>query len=306
LTLQNLPQAAQTLTNKIYSLWRDDAIFLRSRRTAAPAMRYPIRIMAEKRRIRIDFQYIGSAYAGWQWQDNALAIQQVAEAALEKLVNHKARLNASGRTDSGVHALCQPAHADVSTRMDDLQILRGLNAVLPKDVCALDVRTVPDGWDAREHAKRKTYQYTILNRETPSVFMLGRAWHIHSPLDLEAMRSAATHLLGEKDFSSFRSSGHGGESPIRNVLDIRMWRQMAADEAAGAVSSPPEGSIIQISFVSTGFLKQMVRNMVGTLVDVGRGKAAPDAIPAILAARDRTSAGVCAPAEGLYLMRVEY
>jgi tRNA pseudouridine38-40 synthase len=269
--------------------------------------------MTETRRIRIDFEYLGTAYAGWQWQDNALSIQEVAEKALQKLVNHKVRLTASGRTDSGVHALFQPAHGDVATRMEDVQIWRGLNAVLPKDIAVRGVATVPAGWDARQCAIRKTYRYTILNREEPSVFLRGRVWHFKNRLDMAPMIRAAANLLGQRDFSSFRSAGYSGDSPIRRIMEIRIWRERAEDEIGRLAPAPPyagggrgDGSLVLLSFTADGFLKQMVRNMVGTLVEVGKGKLAPEAMAAILEAKDRQAAGPCAPAEGLCLLSVEY
>lgn len=247
--------------------------------------------MTSERRIRIDLEYHGARYAGWQWQDNAISIQQVAEEALEKLTGQKTRITASGRTDAGVHAILQPTHADVTTNIPDSQLLRGMNALLPEDVAAKSVSTVPKQWDARRSAVRKTYRYVILNRELPSVFGHGRQWHIRHHLDAEKMAKAAEHLLGERDFSSFRSSGCASTSPVRKISLAEVVR---------------DGEMITMTFTGSGFLKQMVRNMVGTLAEVGRGKLAPEAMKDILEARDRKAAGPCAPPEGLWLVDVEY
>lgn len=243
------------------------------------------------RRIRIDFEYLGARYAGWQWQDNALSIQEVAEKALEKIIGSHARINSSGRTDAGVHALCHPAHADVSTRLSDGELLKALNAVLPEDVTALDVRTVAPDWSARFSAKEKTYRYTILNRQIPSVFDHGRVWHVRKPLDVGAMREAAATLVGEHDFSSFRSAGCASKHPVRTLtrLDIKT-----------------HGGKIVIELTANAFLKQMVRNIVGTLAEAGKGALAPRDVKGILLARDRTAAGPCAPAHGLCLVGVVY
>lgn len=243
------------------------------------------------RRIRLDFEYLGTKYAGWQWQDNAVSIQQVAEKALEKIVGHHARITASGRTDAGVHAENQPAHADVSTRMSDEQIMLGLNALLPKDIAVTAVTTVAPAWRARFDAVEKIYRYTILNRRTPSVFLHGRVWLVHTPLDVDAMRGAAEALAGEHDFSSFRSAGCAAKDPVRVLKPLEIAR---------------EGDIVTLTLASSGFLKQMVRNIVGTLVEVGRGRMAPGAVADILAVRDRAKAGPCAPPEGLTLVKVRY
>lgn len=245
----------------------------------------------EKRRIRLDFEYLGSNYAGWQWQDNARSIQQAIEKALERLVNHPVRLTASGRTDAGVHAEFQPAHADISTKMTDEQVMLGLNAILPKDIAVKRAITVPDSWHARFSAVEKTYRYTILNRRAPSVFLHGRVWLVHSPLDVEAMRRGAECLLGEHDFSSFRAAGCAAKHPVRTLKRIEIAK---------------EGEIINFTLTSEGFLKQMVRNIVGTLVEVGRGRMAPENVAEILKECDRTKAGPCAPPEGLTLVDVKY
>lgn len=239
----------------------------------------------------MDFEYLGSNYAGWQWQDNALSIQQVAEEALAKIVGHHARINASGRTDAGVHAENQPAHADVATKLGDEAIMRGLNSLLPKDIVVTAVTTVDSAWHSRFDSVEKTYRYTILNRRTPSAFLHGRVWLVYAPLDLEGMRKAAEPLLGEHDFSSFRAARCAAKEPVRTLTELTITR---------------DGDIVTFTLTSGGFLKQMVRNIVGTLVEVGRGRMAPETVAQILAARDRTKAGPCAPPEGLTLVKVRY
>jgi tRNA pseudouridine38-40 synthase len=243
------------------------------------------------RRIRLDFEYLGSNYAGWQWQDNALSIQQVAEEALATIVGHHARINASGRTDAGVHAENQPAHADVATKLSDETIMRGVNSILPKDIVVTAVTTVDANWHSRFDAVEKTYRYTILNRRAPSAFLHGRVWLIYNPLDLEDMRKAAVCLTGEHDFSSFRAARCAAKDPVRTLQPVEIAR---------------DGDIVTFTLTASGFLKQMVRNIVGTLVEVGRGRMAPDTVAQILAVRDRTKAGSCAPAEGLTLVKVRY
>ena len=261
----------------------------------------------DSRRVRIDLEYLGGRYAGWQWQDNALSIQQVVEEALAAMVRHPVRVTASGRTDAGVHALLQPTHVDLATNMEDVHILRGLNSLLPEDIAVRAVATVDGRWNARKSAVRKTYRYMIHNSRIPSVFLHGRVWRIPHPLDIPAMQTAAAMLVGERDFASFRASGCSSKSPVRNL--------MALDVATGSIeefvpgfSSTGEGEeeLVIMTFTGSGFLKQMVRNMVGTLVEVGRGKMAPEQVGAILEAKDRRAAGPCAPPQGLCLIDVIY
>jgi tRNA pseudouridine38-40 synthase len=247
--------------------------------------------MREKRRIRMTLEYLGTNYAGWQWQNNVVTVQQVVEEALQKITSLQSRVTASGRTDAGVHALNQPAHADVETAMGDDEIMRAMNALLPDDVSVKEVTTVADDWSARFSAKDKTYRYIILNRERHSVFDHGSVWHIKNRLNIDAMRQAAGTFIGEHDFTSFRSAGCAAKNPVRSItkLDIEQ-----------------DDDTILLTFTSNGFLKQMVRNIVGTLVEVGRGKIAPGDIAKILDKHDRTEAGVCAPPQGLCLMNVVY
>lgn len=247
--------------------------------------------MTDKRRVRLDLEYLGAGYVGFQLQPNGLSIQEVVEKSLAKLVNHDVRVTASGRTDAGVHARLQPIHADVATRMTDEELMRGMNALLPEDIAVRDAKTVPPGWSARFSAKKKTYEYIILNCPCRSVFDHGRVWHIQKPLDIEAMREAARALAGEHDFSSFRSAGCAAKNTIRRLAVLEIEK---------------EGDTLRLIFTADGFLKQMVRNIVGSLVEVGRGKQPPSWVGEVLETKDRTKAGPCAPPEGLYLVDVVY
>ena len=247
--------------------------------------------MTGKRRVRIDLEYLGANYVGWQVQPDGVSVQAVVERALSTLVNYPARVTASGRTDAGVHALLQPTNADVATRLSDADILRGMNALLPDDIAVKRVVTVSPGWHARYSAKEKTYVYTILNRPCPSAFLSGRVWHIRTPLDVEAMRAAASELVGEHDFSSFRSSGCSARSAVRRLERLEIEK---------------ENDTLRLTLTANGFLKQMVRNIVGALVEVGRGKEEPSWTGRVLRERDRTKAGPCAPPYGLCLVDVVY
>jgi len=169
--------------------------------------------------------------------------------------------------------------------------MHGLNALLPDDIVAKEVVTVPDDWHARYSAKEKTYRYTILNRGVPSVFDHGRVWHVKASLDADAMREASRCLVGEHDFTSFQSAGCAAKHANRQITGLEIVK---------------EGDNLYVYITANGFLKQMVRNVVGTLVEVGRGKESVSYVKAALDAKDRKKAGPCAPPEGLCLMEVVY
>ncbi|VAX21575.1 tRNA pseudouridine(38-40) synthase [hydrothermal vent metagenome] len=236
-------------------------------------------------------EYVGANYAGWQYQINALSIQEVVETALGKMLAMESRVTASGRTDAGVHAIYQPASVDVNTRMTDAEILKGLNSLLPKDIVVKELETAPPGFSVIRSAKEKTYRYTILNSPIRSAMDHGRVWWIINPLDLEAMTEGAKALLGEHDFTSFRSASCTAGNPVRSLKRLEI---------------KAEGAKLYLEFTANGFLKQMVRNLVGTLVFVGLGKIKAVGVAEILEAKDRRMAGPCAPPEGLCLMDVVY
>lgn len=241
--------------------------------------------------IKITVEYDGTRYCGWQFQRNGASVQAVLERAVSTFFRTPTRISGSGRTDAGVHAIGQVANFFVDTEYDCFRILRGLNALTPGDITIKAVEIVSDSFDARRDGQSRVYEYQILNRATPSPFYLNRAWHLHDALDIEAMGAAIPCLLGEHDFSSFRAAGCEAVHPIRNV-----YRS----------SLEPRGELLVYSIEATAFLRHMVRNIVGTLVEVGRGLRTPRSFAELLAARDRTQAGPTAPPHGLYLMEVKY
>lgn len=247
--------------------------------------------MAEIRRIRLGLEYLGTNYSGWQVQPDSVTVQQVVEEALEKITGVHSRVTASGRTDAGVHARHQPAHSDVATRISDGEIKHGMNALLPADVAVKSVTTVADDWHARFDALEKTYMYEAHIKGHLSPFDNGRVWHIPYELDVSAMHQCAKALMGEHDFTSFQSAGCSAKSPVREITRLEITR---------------DGDRLRFEFTGTGFLKQMVRNIVGTLVDVGRGKGKSSHIKDAMDACDRKKAGPCAPSCGLYLVDVKY
>lgn len=241
--------------------------------------------------IKLTVEYDGTNYCGWQIQPNGESIQAVLERAVSTFLGTPTRVTGSGRTDAGVHALGQVVNFFSDREFKPHRIRRGLNALTPFDVTIKDVEVVPDSFDARRDGRARVYEYQILNRPTPSPFYLHRAWHVHESLNVNAMREAIPCLLGEHDFSSFRAAGCDAAHPVRRVY-VNFFE--------------PRGELLVYTIEATAFLRHMVRNIVGTLVEVGQGLRTPQSFKALLEARDRTQAGPTAPGCGLYLVEVKY
>lgn len=244
------------------------------------------------RRLRLLLEYDGTNYAGWQRQRAAPSIQAAVEAAASTLFQEQTRVGGSGRTDAGVHALGQTAHLSTNSALPVERVLAGLNALLPDDIVVKDVAEVAERFDARRDARLRVYAYAILNRRRPSALLRRHAWHVPEPLDLGAMRAAAAALEGRHDFAAFRSSGTATATTLCRMTRVRI--------EAGPVE------VIVVTVAADRFLRHMVRMIVGTLVRVGTGALASDAVAAILEGRDNWRAGPPAPAHGLYLVRVLY
>ena len=248
---------------------------------------------APARRVKLTVAYDGTAYAGWQMQPNGTSVQSVMETALARVLQEPVRLRAAGRTDAGVHAREQVADfADAGTR-DLATIVRGGNGLLPRDIRILSASEVPGTFDARRHATEKEYRYFLYLSPVDSPFLSRYAWHIEAPLDLDAVREGLSHLVGEHDFTSFRGQGCTAVSPVRTVLRAE-------------VTSHDVPGLFSIDVAGAGFLRHMVRNIVGTVMNAGKGKHPAERVAEILRARDRTAAGVNAPPHGLFLWRVSY
>jgi tRNA pseudouridine38-40 synthase len=245
------------------------------------------------RRVKLAVAYDGTEYAGWQIQPNGTTIQEVMEGAFSRILQEPVRLRAAGRTDAGVHAREQIVDfADAGVR--DLEtIVRGGNALLPPAIRVLSASVAPETFDARRHATEKEYRYFLYLSPVDSPFLSRYAWHIEKPLDLHAVREGLSHLVGEHDFSSFRGQGCTAISPVRTVFRAEVTKH----DVPGLIS---------IDVAGAGFLRHMVRNIVGTVVNAGKGKHSADHVGAILRARDRSAAGVNAPPHGLFLWRVSY
>lgn len=243
------------------------------------------------RTIRLTIEYDGTAYSGWQTQPNGLAVQQVVEEALCQLLGERPDLRSSGRTDAGVHASGMAAAFKTSTNLPLKAFVEGTNRFLPPDIAILNAAEVPSGFKPISDALAKHYRYTILTTSIRSPLRRFHAWHIREHLDIEAMQKAAVHFVGHHNFAAFRASNCAAKTTIRRIDSVEIIQ---------------EGDCIIIDVIGGGFLKNMVRVMTGTLVDIGRGRFEPDHIQKLLLCGDRKQAGVTAPACGLCLMEVFY
>jgi tRNA pseudouridine38-40 synthase len=244
------------------------------------------------RNIKLLIEYDGTNYQGWQVQPRGPTIQGTLEEKLRLLTGEPIRLIGSGRTDSGVHALGQVAHFKTQSQMDVRSIQRALNSLLPHDIVIQKIEEVQEGFHARRHSKSKIYEYRILNRSLRSPFHHGYVWHIPQRLDFKEMGKATRWLIGEHDFSSFRSVGSPTRTAVRRVIRAE-WKRGR------------EG-LMRFEIEANGFLKQMVRALVGTLVEVGKGKISTVEFQKILDSKDRRKGGPTAPAQGLFLKEVKY
>ena len=247
------------------------------------------------RTLRLTLAYDGTDYAGWQVQPDQPTVQEVIERALEKITGGPVRILASGRTDAGVHALGQVASFRTDTRLATEVLGRALNGELPHDVAVLDVAEAPEGFHPIRDAIAKRYRYTIHDGPVRDVFSRRYCWQYRRRLDVDSMHRAAGRLLGTHDFAAFETSGAPRQSTVRTVFDISVGRGRGGNAHA-----------ITLEVEADGFLYNMVRTIVGTLVEVGRG-ARPEAwVSEVLASADRRQAGLTAPPQGLFLVFVTY
>lgn len=254
------------------------------------------------RRIRLRIQYDGASYNGWQVQPKGTTVQGLLEEAIRKITGEAVHVAGAGRTDAGVHALGQVASFNSSSGLANNVISKALNALLPRDVRVTAVEDAEADFHARYSSLRKRYVYLVANTGTVPVFVDRYAWWIRFPLNVEHIRTSAAFICGRHDFSSFRGSGCGARNPNREVYSLEVER---SDEI-NFLFTGFRGGFITFKIEADGFLRHMVRNIVGTLVEVGRGRIEPGVMEEILLARDRRLAGPTAPARGLFLERVIY
>jgi len=243
-------------------------------------------------RIALVVQYDGTCFNGWQIQKSGRTVQGEIEKALQVLLKSRARATASGRTDSGVHALGQVVHCDAPAQVNLQKICIGLNGILPRDLAVRNAYRVNDTFHSRFSAKGRRYRYCIYNHPTRTPFMLNRAMWVHERLDCELLSKTARHLVGEMDFASFCK-----KCESRNTNTVRRITE---------VDVHGEDDQIMIDIAGNAFLHNMVRIIVGTMVEMNKKKTDPELIKEIIARRDRDFSGLTAPAYGLYLMKVEY
>lgn len=243
-------------------------------------------------RYRLDIEYDGGPFKGWQAQANGPSVQAAVERAIEAFSGEASRIAAAGRTDTGVHATGQVAHVDLSKDWPERTVMEAVNAHLaPEPVSILRAEQVPDDFHARFSAIGRRYLYRILHGRAAPALDRGRVWWIKKPLDVEAMARAAAALIGNHDFTTFRDAQCQAQSPVKTLDEARVR----------AV-----GQEVHLEFAARSFLHRQVRSMTGSLVEVGRGRWPADELGKALAAADRTRCGTVAPPEGLYLTKVEY
>lgn len=246
------------------------------------------------RNIKLTIEYDGSRYDGWQRlgkNSGQMTIQGKIEEVLKKMTGEDIELDGSGRTDAGVHAYAQVANFHTNTTMKCYEIKHYLNRYLPRDIAVFEVEEVDERFHSRLNVKSKKYIYRIAIGEVPSVFDRKYTYYCFDRLDVAAMKKAAVYLIGRHDFKAFSSIKKTNKSTVREIYDIDIYN---------------DGREIQITVHGSGFLYNMVRIIAGTLIEVGKGERKPEDMKRILDSRDREQAGVTAPAQGLFLLEVEY
>ncbi|CAD7043327.1 MULTISPECIES: tRNA pseudouridine(38-40) synthase TruA [Pseudorhizobium] len=245
-------------------------------------------------RFRMTVEYDGTTYVGWQMQENGHSVQAALQNGILSLTGETVSIRGAGRTDSGVHAIGQVIHADLTRDWKPYTLRNALNAHLGmagEKVAVIEVAAVDESFDARFSAVRRHYLYRIINRPAPLALEANRAWWVPKPLDHDAMHAAAQMLVGHHDFTTFRSAHCQATSPVRTLDRLDVTRQ---------------GDLIEIRASAQSFLHNQIRSFAGTLKLAGEGKMSPADVRAALEARDRKECGPVAPPEGLYFMKVDY
>lgn len=243
-------------------------------------------------RYRLTIEYDGGPYVGFQAQANGPSVQAALEAAVLAFCGQALRVQAAGRTDTGVHATGQVIHVDLEKDWPAETVMNALNAHLrPQPIVVLDAAVAPEGWHARFSATGRAYRYRILNRNSPPALDRGKVWHVRKALDAAAMHAAAQALTGQHDFTTFRDLACQAKSPVKTLDQVNVAR---------------DGEAVTLDFAARSFLHRQVRSMVGSIAEVGLGRWSAADLKAALDAADRKACGPVAPPEGLYLVRVSY
>jgi len=252
------------------------------------------------RSIKLLLEYDGTAYQGWQSQRSGITIQGILSETIGSITGERIRLTGASRTDAGVHAFGQVAAFSTASGLSADVLQRALNAKLPQDIRVLSADETYRAFHPRYNAIKKRYVYLLRLSGSGAAFFARFTWHVRTALDTDAMRKAAEYLSGEHDFSAFRGSGCSAKTTVRTVSAI----QVSDFDTLDFMTISIPGSYIKIAMEADAFLRHMVRNIAGTLVEVGKGRISAEDIPAILASRNRTTAGPTAPASGLFLEKV--
>ena len=242
-------------------------------------------------RIALGVEYDGRPYCGWQSQAEGSTVQDAVQAALSQIAGERVGVIAAGRTDTGVHALEQVIHFDTQAARPLTAWVRGANALLPDSISVNWAHSVTDEFHARFSAHGRSYRYLLVNRPVRPAIQAGKMGWYHAPLDLAVMQEAAQHLLGEHDFSAFRASQCQAKSPVKHLLELDIRQQ---------------GEVLVFDLSANAFLHHMVRNIVGCLVYVGKGKHPPGWVAEVLESRERRLAAPTFAPDGLYLRRIRY
>lgn len=253
------------------------------------------------KKIKLLLEYDGTAYQGWQIQKKGLTIQGIIEGKILKITGEKSKVIGASRTDACVHALGQVATFRTESRLDPEVIKRALNALLPDDIRIIEASEVDNSFHPRNKAIKKSYFY-IINQKESSAFLHRYAWLVKQPLELKSMIEAAEVLIGTHDFSSFKGAGSSTKDPIRKIFSLNIERFGRLDFMTASI----KGEFVKIRIEADGFLRHMARNIVGTLVEIGRGRIPADRIKEVLKSCDRRLAGPTAPPHGLSLERIVY
>ncbi len=255
------------------------------------------------RTIKLTIAYDGTNYVGWQVQPNGVAVQELVQRAVGSMTGEAASVIGASRTDSGVHALGQAAHFRTFSQIPIDKLEKGLNSLLPDDIAIIRAEEAAESFHANKDARGKVYLYRLLASCGASPLAVDRCWRMREALDIDSMREAARFLVGEHDFESFRAAGCTAGHAIRRIDRI----DIDAVKRPDPIFEGGKGArLIEFTFEGAGFVRHMIRNIVGTLKYVGAGRLMPQDMEKILKARKREQAGRCAPACGLYLVRVDY